>query len=204
MQSLVCGIIPMRKERNYHLHRPYERTVTYGGQQQGGHLHLPQMRPDSPQAGQLYGRSPVCRTRCFTSFLCMLKDFPHSSQVNTLSAVCVFLCSFKLLKLLNPRQTTAGVRLADRTCSSGPANKGSKRSLSSTSAARVTQVWLLSRVNDDVALDITRGCKPARKYKDNTDNWGYAEETGCSTCFQQLDVACFRCKSTSISLFQAK
>lgn len=37
------------------------------------------------------------------SFLCMLKDLPHSSQVKTLSAVCVFLCSFKLLKLLNPR-----------------------------------------------------------------------------------------------------
>lgn len=67
----------------------------------------------SPQAGQPYGRSPVCRTRCFTSFLRMLKDLPQSSQVNTLSAVCVFLCSFRLLKLLKPRETTRGVRLKD-------------------------------------------------------------------------------------------
>lgn len=66
-----------------------------------------------PQAEQLYGRSPVCRILCFTSFLCILKDFPHSSQVNTLSAVCVFLCSFKLLKLLNPRETMTGVQLKD-------------------------------------------------------------------------------------------
>ena len=61
-----------------------------------------------PQAAQLYGRCPVCRTRCFTSFLCMLNDFPHSSQVNTFSAVCVFLCSFRLLKLLNPGEAGTG------------------------------------------------------------------------------------------------
>lgn len=46
----------------------------------------------------------MCRTRCFTSFLCMLNDLPHWSQVNTLSAVCVFLCSFRLLKLLKPER----------------------------------------------------------------------------------------------------
>lgn len=67
----------------------------------------------SPHAEQLWGRSPVCRALCFTSFLCILKDFPHSSQVKTLSAVCVFLCSFRLLKLLNPRETTTGVQLKD-------------------------------------------------------------------------------------------
>ena len=94
----------------------------------------------------------------------MLKDFPHSSQVNTLSAVCVFLCSFRLLKLLNPRQTTAGVRGTKGTRSSDRESTGS-RSLSNTSAACVTQVWLLSRVNDDVALDVTRGSKPAKNAK---------------------------------------
>lgn len=37
------------------------------------------------------------------------------------------------------------------------------------SAARVTQVWLLSGVNDDVALDVTRGSKPLST--DFTDVW---------------------------------
>ena len=55
----------------------------------------------------------MCRILCFTNFLCMLKDFPHSSQVKTLSAVCVFLCSFKLLKLLNPREETTHRGQAD-------------------------------------------------------------------------------------------
>lgn len=50
------------------------------------------------------------------------------------------------------------------TRSSDPESTGS-RSLSNTSAARVTQVWLLSGVNDDVALDVTRGGKPARSAK---------------------------------------
>lgn len=78
--------------------------------------------------------------------------------------MCVFLCSFRLLKLLNPRQTTAGVRGTKGTRSSDRESIG-RRSLSNTSAARVTQVWLLSGVNDDVALDITRGSKPARSAK---------------------------------------
>lgn len=47
--------------------------------------------------------------------------------------------------------------------------KGVTRSLSNTSAACVTQVWLLSRVNDDVALDITRGRKPARNAKSSQE-----------------------------------
>lgn len=50
------------------------------------------------------------------------------------------------------------------TRSSDPDSTGS-RSLSNTSAARITQVWLLSGVNDDVALDVTRGGKPARSAK---------------------------------------
>lgn len=64
-----------------------------------------------PQAEQLYGLSPVCLILCFTNFRCILNDFPHSSQVNTLSAVWVFLCSFKLLKLLKPRKIWQTLRL---------------------------------------------------------------------------------------------
>ena len=59
-----------------------------------------------PQVSQWCGFSPECRTLCFNNFLCMLKDFPHWSHVNVLSVVWVFLCSFKLLKLLNPEQNS--------------------------------------------------------------------------------------------------
>lgn len=58
---------------------------------------------DLPQTEQLYGFSPVCLILCFTNFRGKLNDFPHSSHVNTFSAAWFFLCSFKLLKLLNPK-----------------------------------------------------------------------------------------------------
>lgn len=103
----------------------------------------------------------MCRARCFTSFLCMLKDLPHSSQVNTFSAVCVFLCSFRLLKLLNP----AGARqVFGRSATGIPVGTVQEQKGNSfTSAADVTQVWLLPRVDNDVALDVARGRKPATR-----------------------------------------
>lgn len=55
-----------------------------------------------PQVWQVWGLSPVWQVLCFCNFLCILKDLPHWSQVNSLSVECVFLCAFKLLQLLKP------------------------------------------------------------------------------------------------------
>lgn len=117
-----------------------------------------------PQAEQLYGLSPVCLILCFTSFRCILNDFPHSSQVNTLSAVWVFLCSFKLLKLLKPRKIWQTLKLKWLLTFQSK-NMRQKLWFLHTSATDITQVRFFSRMNNYMALNITRSSKPVTQHR---------------------------------------
>lgn len=117
-----------------------------------------------PQAEQLYGLSPVCLILCLTNFRCILNDFPHSSQVNTLSAVWVFLCSFKLLKLLKPRKIWQALRLKWFLTFQSKSLR-QKLWLLHTSATDITQVRFFSRMNNYMTLNITRSSKSVRQHR---------------------------------------
>lgn len=95
----------------------------------------------------------------------MLNDFPHSSQVNTLSAVWVFLCSFKLLKLLNPRKKPTDTEIKLNPLISIKKPQRQKLWFLHTSATDITQVRLFSRMNNNMALNITRSSKSVTEYR---------------------------------------